>query len=137
MNNFRFIKHPQVGAGVWQNIRANGSYKQVNVKNGCRQSRNVNVFKFFIKVIFRPSYWGLEMAAFVRRAMFWATTLISHALGGAAGVCGVGVKAFVFHNHTVRRHQRAIANVGAVKQNGVVTPEPQKRHYLVNLACHS
>jgi hypothetical protein len=37
----------------------------------------------------------------------------------------------------VRRHQRAIANVGAVKQNCVVTSEPQKRHYLVNLACHS
>ena len=77
------------------------------------------------------------MAVFVGRVLFGATILISHALGGAAGVCGVGVKAFVFHNHTVRRHQRAIANVGAVKQNGVVTPEPQKRHYLVNLACHS
>ena len=77
------------------------------------------------------------MTAFVRRVLFGATILISHALGGAAGVCGVGVKALVFHNHAVRRHQRAIANVGAVKQNGVVTPEPQKRHYLVNLACHS
>ena len=77
------------------------------------------------------------MTAFVRRVLFGATILISHALGGAAGVCGVGVKALVFHNHTVRRHQRAIANVGAVKQNGVVTPEPQKRHYLVNFGCHS
>ena len=72
------------------------------------------------------------MAALVRRAIFGAITSIRHAFGGAADVCGVGVKAFVFHNHTVRRHQRAIANVGAVKQNGVVTPEPQKRHYLVN-----
>jgi hypothetical protein len=77
------------------------------------------------------------MAAFVRRALLGAIKSISHALGGAAGVCGVGVKALVFHNHTVRRHQRAIANVGAVKQNRAVTPEPQKRHYLVNLACHS
>ena len=71
------------------------------------------------------------------RVLFQAITSISHAFGGTAGVGGVGVKALVFHNHTVRRHQRAIANVGSVKQNGVVTPEPQKRHYLVNLACHS
>ena len=88
-------------------------------------------------MIFRPSFWGLEIAAFVRRALFGAITSIRHALGGAAGVCGVGVKALVFHNHTVRRHQRAIANVGAVKQNGAVTSEPQKRHFLVNLACQS
>ena len=57
----------------------------------------------------------------MRRALLRAITLISHALSGAAGVCGVGVKALVFHNHAVRRYQRAIANVGAVKQNGVMT----------------
>ena len=91
----------------------------------------------FIKVALKPRNGGFWMGDLVGRVLFGAITSIRHALGGAAGVCGVGVKALIFHNHTVRRHQRAIANVGAVKQNGVVTPEPQKRHYLVNLACHS
>jgi len=61
------------------------------------------------------------MTTFARRVLFRAITSISYAFGGTAGVCGVGVKALVFHNHTVRRHQRAIANVGAVKQNRAVT----------------
>ena len=60
------------------------------------------VFKFFIKVIFRPSYWGLEMAAFVRRAPFGAITSIRHALGGVISVRAQCHRCFAKQKKTAR-----------------------------------
>jgi len=62
-----------------------------------------------------PLFWGLQAFVWVNPSRFLEFKPSRDAFD---------FKALAFHYHTVRRHQRAIANVGAVKQNGAVTLRP-------------